>query len=69
MDTAASALPYMGVIELLFIALPAVWSFMVLMRMEKEHNDAANKLLYARSVVGGAGVEWDRMGGRAGGRG
>eukprot|EP00198_Chlamydomonas_reinhardtii_P002110 XP_001691446.1 predicted protein [Chlamydomonas reinhardtii] len=50
-DTAASALPYMGVIELLFIALPAVWSFMVLMRMEKEHNDAANKLLYARSVV------------------
>ncbi|KAG2429039.1 hypothetical protein HXX76_011281 [Chlamydomonas incerta] len=50
-DTAASALPYMGVVELLFIALPAVWSFMVLMRMEKEHNDAANKLLYARSVV------------------
>ncbi|KAG2449942.1 hypothetical protein HYH02_000046 [Chlamydomonas schloesseri] len=50
-DTAASALPYMGLVELVFIAAPAVWSYMVLMRMEKEHNDAANKLLYARSVV------------------
>lgn len=39
-----------GLIELFFISLPTVFSFMVLMRLEKEQSDAANKATYARSV-------------------
>ncbi|PNH06112.1 hypothetical protein TSOC_007563, partial [Tetrabaena socialis] len=48
---ATSALPYLGLLELLFICLPAVFSFMVLMRVDRRDSDASTRLLLARSVV------------------
>ncbi|GLI62160.1 hypothetical protein VaNZ11_004735 [Volvox africanus] len=43
--------PYMGLLVLLFTSLPAVFSLLVLMRLEKAHSDLASRVLYARALV------------------
>ncbi|GIL50992.1 hypothetical protein Vafri_7065 [Volvox africanus] len=41
----------MGLFVLLFTSLPAVFSLLVLMRLEKAHSDLASRVLYARALV------------------
>ncbi|KAG2495172.1 hypothetical protein HYH03_006778 [Edaphochlamys debaryana] len=48
---AGGFLPYMGLLDLLFVCLPAIFSLQLLMRLEKERGEVANRLLYARTVV------------------
>ncbi|GIM02992.1 hypothetical protein Vretimale_7799 [Volvox reticuliferus] len=43
--------PYMGLSVLLLMCLPAVFSLLVLMRLEKAHSDLASRVLYARTLV------------------
>ncbi|GFR52111.1 hypothetical protein Agub_g14624, partial [Astrephomene gubernaculifera] len=48
-----SGLPFLGLIQLVFVALPALFSLMLLVRLEKESTDLANRLMHARTVITG----------------
>lgn len=71
--SASSLLPYTGVVALLAVGVPAVWSLCVLARLEAERSNTANRLQFARNLVGvcvcvcaQAGWEWWAWGGQKG---